>query len=246
MDISVIIPAYNEEDRIGQTLRHTFSYLSRQDYQSEVVVVSDGSDDNTADIARHLGYRRKHVSLKIYEYHPNRGKGYAVRLGMLKGCGTILMFMDADYSVPIENMEKGRRLIRDGCDIAIGSRAVRDSRVIEHQNMLRELSARFYTSVQNHHLGIGYKDTQCGFKFFKKEAAKDLFGKQKLNSVIFDPEILWLAKQAGYRVKEFPVTWRHVENSRIRYDSIKKFLSVFQELFRIKKLHRISDAANRP
>ena len=245
MDISVIIPAYNEEDRIVQTLRHTLSYLSRRDYQSEVIVISDGSDDNTCDVVRHIGSPGENVSLKIFEYHPNRGKGYAVRFGMLKGCGTILMFMDADYSVPIEDMEKGRRLIRDGCDLAIGSRAISDSRVIEHQNMLRELSARFYTSVQNHHLGICYKDTQCGFKFFKKEAAQDLFGKQKLNSVIFDPEILWLAEQAGYRVKEFPVTWRQVENSRIRYDSIKKFLSVFRELFRIKKLHRISDAANR-
>ncbi len=246
MDISVIIPAYNEEDRIVQTLRHTLSYLSRQNYQSEVIVISDGSDDNTRDVVRHLGYRGENVSLKIFEYHPNRGKGYAVRFGMFKGCGTILMFMDADYSVPIEDMEKGRRLIRDGCDIAMGSRAISDSKVVQHQNILRELSAKLYTSVQNHHLGIDYKDTQCGFKFFKKEVARELFGKQMLNSVIFDPEILWLAQQAGYRVKEFPVTWRHVENSRIQYDSIKKFLFVFRELFRIKKLHSMSDVVNRP
>ncbi|MDP7076945.1 MAG: glycosyltransferase family 2 protein [Desulfobacterales bacterium] len=238
MELSVIIPAYNEEDRIVRTLKNIFSYLNRQKYQSEVIVVSDGSTDNTKDVAERMFDSGKTVSIKVFEYHPNRGKGYAVRFGIMKGCGSLLMFMDADYSVPMADVEKGRKLIADGYDIAIGSRSVVNSRVIRHQNFLREISAKLYTFIQNRYLGIRYKDTQCGFKLFKNKVATALFEKQKLDSVIFDPEILWLAKQQQFKVGEFPVWWSHVENSRIQYDSLKKSLFVFQELFRIKRLHK--------
>ena len=238
MELSVIIPAYNEEDRIVRTLTNTFSYLNRQRYQSELIVVSDGSTDNTKQVAERMSDSEKNVSLKVLEYHPNRGKGYAVRSGIMKGCGSLLMFMDADYSVPMADVEKGKKLIADGYDIAIGSRAMAGSRVIRHQIILREISAKFYTFIQNHYLGIRYKDTQCGFKLFKNKVATALFEKQKLDSVIFDPEILWLAKQQRFKVGEFPVKWSHVENSRIQYDSLKKSLFVFQELFKIKRLQR--------
>ena len=238
MELSVIIPAYNEEDRIVRTLKNTFSYLNRQKYQSEVIVVSDGSTDNTKDVAERMFDSGKTVSIKVFEYHPNRGKGYAVRFGIMIGCGSLLMFMDADYSVPMADVEKGRKLIADEYDIAIGSRSIVNSRVIRHQNFLREISAKLYTFIQNRYLGIRYKDTQCGFKLFKNKVATALFEKQKLDSVIFDPEILWLAKQQQFKVGEFPVWWSHVENSRIQYDSLKKSLFVFQELFRIKRLHK--------
>jgi hypothetical protein len=109
--------------------------------------------------------------------------------------------------------------------------------VADHQNFFRELSAKFYTLIQMVYLGIFYKDTQCVFKIFTRDAARRLFRLQKLHSVIFDPEILWLAKKAGLKVAEFPVMWRHVGNSRIQYDSLKKSIFVFQELFRIRKLH---------
>ncbi|MDP7418190.1 MAG: glycosyltransferase, partial [Desulfobacterales bacterium] len=201
-------------------------------------VVSDGSTDNTKDVAERMFDSGKTVSIKVFEYHPNRGKGYAVRFGIMKGCGSLLMFMDADYSVPMADVEKGRKLIADGYDIAIGSRSIVNSRVIRHQNFLREISAKLYTFIQNRYLGIRYKDTQCGFKLFKNKVATALFEKQKLDSVIFDPEILWLAKQQQFKVGEFPVWWSHVENSRIQYDSLKKSLFVFQELFRIKRLHK--------
>jgi len=237
MKLSIVIPAYNEADRIVGTLTQTLAYLERQDYPSEVIVVSDGSSDETCKVADgfHPG---GNIALKTLEYHPNRGKGYAVRYGMLRGDGDIIMFMDADYSVPIEALENGLALIREGFDAAIASRALSDSVVVQHQNFLRELSARLYTLIQNYHLGIRYPDTQCGFKIFTAAAARNLFARQKLDSVIFDPEILWLAKQNGFKVAQFPVVWRHAENSRIQYDSLKKSLFVFQELFRIKKLHR--------
>jgi dolichyl-phosphate beta-glucosyltransferase len=236
MKLSIIIPAYNEADRIVGTLTHTLAYLERQDYPSEVVVVSDGSKDETREVAG--GFQTGgRVVTKVLEYHPNRGKGYAVRYGMLRGSGDILMFMDADYSVPMEAVEKGLVLIREGFDITIASRALSGSVVTQHQNFFRELSAKLYTAIQNFHLGIRYPDTQCGFKIFTARAAQTLFAQQKLDSVIFDPEILWLAKQNGFKVAQFPVVWRHAENSRIQYDSLKKSLFVFQELFRIKKLH---------
>jgi dolichyl-phosphate beta-glucosyltransferase len=243
--LSIIIPSYNEEDRIVTTLEQTLSYLGGQAYESEVIVVSDGSTDRTGEVVRGF-VPPENVSLRFTEYHPNRGKGYAVRWGMLRGAGDRLLFMDADFSVPIQELEKGLRLIDDGADAAIGSRAVSGSVVTRHQNFFRELSAKFYTFIQNRFLGFTYKDTQCGFKIFSAETARVLFEKQKLDSVIFDPEILWLAKTAGFKVVEFPVQWRHVGDSRIQYDSIKKSLFVFQELFKIRKLHRAPKILKEP
>ncbi len=238
MHLSVIIPAYNEADRIVETLTHSISYLNRQEYKSEILVVSDGSTDPTRDVAEKFSRSAGRVLLKVHEYRPNRGKGYAVRYGMLRGSGDIRMFMDADNAVPIEALEEGMRLLNGGSDIAIGSRAIAGSLVEVHQNLFREVSAKVYTFIQNLYLGINYKDTQCGFKIFRAQAAHALFEKQRLDSVIFDPEILWLAARNGFKVEEFPVRWRHIENSRIVYDSLQKSIFVFRELFKIKKLHR--------
>ena len=237
MKISIVIPAYNEEDRIVRTLEQTLAFLSRQNYDSEIIVVSDGSTDNTRSVVESFAAAST-VSLRVVEYFPNAGKGYAVKTGMLAATGDIVMFMDADYAVPIEDMSRGLQYITTGdYDIAIGSRAISGASVVDHQNFFRELSAKLYTLIQTVYLGIFYKDTQCGFKLFTRNAAHTLFSRQKLNSVIFDPEILWLARRQGFRVAQFPVAWRHVGNSRIQYDSLKKSLFVFQELFRIRRLH---------
>jgi len=235
--LSIVIPAYNEEDRIIYTLEKSLAYLNTREYNSEILVVSDGSTDNTASVVKGFGSGQK-VRLEFLEYHPNKGKGYAVRYGMLRGTYDIVMFMDADYSVEMPEVEKGINLIEEGADIAIASRTNAGSIVSQHQNFFRELSAKLYTFIQSLFLGIHYKDTQCGFKLFKKETAENLFSKQLLDSVIFDPEILWLAKNEGSTVKEFPVKWTHMEDSRIQYDSLRKSLFVFEELFRIKKLHK--------
>lgn len=236
MKLSIIIPAFNEEDRIVRTLENTLFYLKSQKYRSEIVVVSDGSTDRTKEVVEDFK-AKEGISLKFLEYHPNRGKGYAVRFGMLRGGGNFVMFMDADYSVPIEEVERGFALLNAGYDIAIASRAASESVIKHHQNFFRKFSSRFYRLIQYLYLGIHFKDTQCGFKIYKKKVARELFSNQKIESVIFDPEILWLAKHSGFSVGEFPVEWSHVEGSRIQYDSIKKSLFVFQELFRIKKLH---------
>lgn len=234
--LSVIIPAYNEHDRIIPTLTHTIAYLRSQPYTSEIIVVSDGSRDETAQVAKRFS-APENIRVCVLEYHPNRGKGYAVRYGMLKSSGKIVMFMDADYAVPMEYCQKGLALIEADYDIAIASRAITGAKIQDHQNLLRKLSAKVYTFIQNRYLGIPYPDTQCGFKFFTRKAAHALFSKQKLNSVIFDPEILWLAKKENFKVAQFPVAWRHVADSRIQYDNIGKSLFVFQELLSIKRIH---------
>jgi dolichyl-phosphate beta-glucosyltransferase len=242
--LSVIIPAYNEQDRILPTLENTIAYLDHRNYPSEIVVVSDGSRDNTALAAKNFR-SSAHVQIQVLEYHPNRGKGYAVRYGMLRGRGRIVMFMDADYAVPMEYCERGLATIGQGFDIAIASRAIEGAEIRQHQNVFRKLSARIYTFIQNIYLGIHFPDTQCGFKFFTRRATQSLFSLQKLDSVIFDPEILWLARKKGFRVGQFPVQWRHVADSRIQYDNLRKSLFVFRELFRIKQLHRGSRAFQR-
>ncbi len=237
MKLTVVIPAYNEEDRIVGTLDQSLAYLGQQPYESEVLVVSDGSTDGTGKVAASFA-PPPGVSLRLLEYHPNRGKGYAVRYGMRRAQGDVVLFMDADYSVPMEEVEKGLGLIEKGFDIAIASRTMAGSKIRARQNFFRELSARIYTLVQIAYLRIPYRDTQCGFKLFTRRAARRLFPRQRLDSVIFDPEILWLARQCGFSVAEFPVHWTHVGDSRIQYDSLRKSLFVFQELFRIRGLHR--------
>ncbi len=236
MKLSIVIPAYNEQDRIMLTLEQTVEYLATQDYESEVVVVSDGSSDDTVKVARNYA-RKGGPEVRALEYHPNRGKGYAVQYGMTRAKGDRVLFMDADYAVPIEEITKAHALLDQGADIAIASRALPGSVVEKHQNFPRMVSSKIYNLVQQLTLGIKYPDTQCGFKMFTREASQTLFSRQKLSSVIFDPEILWLAKNQGYKVGQFPVVWSHVEDSRIVYDSIGKSLFVFKELFRIRKLH---------
>lgn len=234
--ISIVIPAYNESDRIIPTIEKSLSYLSGKKLSAELIVVSDGSKDDTVKVVRSFS-PPENVSIRAIEYFPNRGKGYAVKTGMLSAKGDVIMFMDADYSVPLEYLDTALNYLESGYDIAIASRAVEGAVVVRHQNLLREMSGKIYTLIQNAYLGLNYQDTQCGFKVFSSKTVKSLFGSQKLASVIFDPEILWLAGRKGFKVAEFPVEWTHMENSRIQYDSIDKFLFVFKELFRIKKVH---------
>ena len=236
MKLSIVIPAYNEEDRIVSTLERSLAYLEGRSYSSEIVVVSDGSSDGTVAAANGFS-PGKNVTIQALEYHPNRGKGYATRYGMLRASGDLIMFMDADYSVPMNMADTAMDLIRRGHDIAIASRAVSGAVVTSGQGFFRALSGKMYTLLQNLHLGISYKDTQCGFKMFTRTAARTLFSQSLLNSVIFAPEILWMAKKKGFKTAEFPVTWTHHEDSRIQYDSVEKFLFIFRELFSIKKRH---------
>lgn len=237
MKLSIVVPAYNEEDRIRITLSETLAWLAERNLGAEVLVVSDGSRDATRSVVENFPVPEGLV-LRCLEYFPNRGKGHAVRYGMLRAQGECILFMDADYSVPADFIHTAMNLIAEGADIAMASRALPGAAITKHQRPLRELSGKLYTLVQNAWLGLDYPDTQCGFKLFTRRACQDLFSRQKLNSVIFDPEILYLARRRGYRVAQFPVVWTHQEDSRIQYDTLGKTLSVFSELFRIRRLHK--------
>jgi dolichyl-phosphate beta-glucosyltransferase len=233
--LSIIIPAYNEGDRICEALGPTIAYLQAQAYGSEIIVVSDGSRDNTRTVAE--GFRSSFPNLRVLEYFPNHGKGCAVRTGMLAAQGERVLFMDADYAVPIRYVEQAFQVLDAGNDVAIGSRGATGAHMNNRQSPLREFASRMYTTVQNRWIKVNFLDTQCGFKMYTRRAAQLLFAQQKLNSVIFDGELLFLAQRAKLKVGEFAVEWTHHPDSRITYN-LWKSLQVFSELFKIRWLHR--------
>jgi dolichyl-phosphate beta-glucosyltransferase len=235
--LSIVIPCYNEEGRLPRTLQKTVEYFARRDRTVEIIVVNDGSNDNTLSAAnRALEKLPPNITYSIVDYSPNVGKGLAVKQGMLGANGERVLFMDADYSVPMEDIEKADRLLDTGVDVAIGSRALDDTVLLERQSFLREKMAKVFGLVQRTWLGLKLMDTQCGFKLFTAEASRAIFSEVKLTSVIFDGEVLWLAQKLGYTVQEFPVQWTHDPDSRITYTP-KKAIKVFLDMLRIPSLH---------
>jgi dolichyl-phosphate beta-glucosyltransferase len=213
--LSIVIPAYNEEDRIGRTLTETFDYLNRQNYSSEVIVVNDGSSDHTVEAVRKfeslVGGR-----LRLIENPGNRGKGYSVRNGMLKADGEIALFFDADLATPTSEIVKVVSPVADGrYDVVFGSRALDRSLIGTHQSFFRETVGRTGNLIQFAFTGLSFKDTQCGFKAFRREAAQSVFRLQRIDGFGFDPEILFIAKKQGWRLLETPVRWNHVEGSKL-------------------------------
>jgi glycosyltransferase involved in cell wall biosynthesis len=221
--LSIIIPAYNEENRIGKTLDETFRFLDGQSFDSEVIVVNDGSRDRTREVVN--GYLSSRLvsgdqtgrsQLRLLDNPGNRGKGYSVRSGMLDGRGEILLFYDADLSTPLSEVEKVLKPIsEDRYDVVIGSRALDRSLIGTHQSNLRELIGRIGNLVQYIFTGLRFRDTQCGFKAFRREAAERIFPLQQIEGFGFDPEILFIASRQKWRVLEVAVRWNHVEGSKV-------------------------------
>src|SRR5262245_28779524 len=213
--LSIVIPAYNEENRIGRTLTETFDYLDRQNYSSEVIVVNDGSTDHTADEVRKFE-RRAGGGLRLVENPGNRGKGYSVRNGMLNADGEIALFYDADLATPTSEIVKVVGPIAEGrYDVVFGSRALDRNLIMTHQSRFRETLGRGANLVQFALTGLRFKDTQCGFKAFRRDAAQSVFRLQRIDGFGFDPEILFIAKKQGWRLLETPVLWNHVEGSKL-------------------------------
>ena len=213
--LSIVIPAYNEENRIGWTLTETFDYLDRQSYTSEVIVVNDGSTDHTAETVRNFESRAA-GRLRLVENPGNRGKGYSVRNGMLQAAGAIALFFDADLATPTSEIVKVvEPIARGDYDVVFGSRAIDRSLIGTHQSPVRELIGRAGNLIQFAFTGLKFKDTQCGFKAFRREAAQSVFRLQRIDGFGFDPEILFIAKKQGWRLLETPVRWNHVEGSKL-------------------------------
>jgi glycosyltransferase involved in cell wall biosynthesis len=213
--LSIVIPAYNEENRIGRTIIETFDYLDKQNYSSEVIVVNDGSTDHTVEAVRSFE-RRTGGRLRLIENPGNRGKGYSVRNGMLKADGAIALFFDADLATPTSEIVKVVGPIAEGrYDVVFGSRALDRSLIGTHQSFFRETVGRAGNLIQFALTGLRFKDTQCGFKAFRREAAQSVFRLQQIDGFGFDPEILFIAKKQRWRLLETPVRWNHIEGSKL-------------------------------
>jgi dolichyl-phosphate beta-glucosyltransferase len=225
---SIIIPAYNEGARLGATLERVLAYAAERRWDAEVIAVNDGSRDNTAEIVR--SYVQKNPQLRLLENPGNRGKGYSVRSGMLHAQGEILLFSDADLSSPIEEAEKLFAALKNGADIAIGSRWLRSDLQTQRQPLHRQLFGRVFNLLLRMILGLNFKDTQCGFKAFTRLAADTIFPLQNIERWGFDPELLYLAKKFKFKVVEVPVAWAHREGTRINplRDGTKMFLEMLK------------------
>ena len=225
---SIVIPAYNESARLGATLDKVLGYVHAQKWDAEIIVVNDGSRDNTAEIVR--TFAAKDSIIRLVENPGNRGKGYSVRNGMLNAHGRIVLFSDADLSSPIEEAPKLLRALDDGADIAIGSRWLRAETQTQRQPLHRQLFGRIFNLMLRVTLGLHFKDTQCGFKAFKKPAVDAIFPLQKIERWGFDPEILFLARKFKFKVQEIPVAWGHSGGTRINplLDGSRMFLEMLR------------------
>lgn len=234
MEISVIIPAYNEEGRITGTLGRIWNYFKNKKIDFEMVIVDDGSTDNTEKIVKDFAQDKDNV---IYvKMDKNRGKGAAIKKGVLSSCGKYILFSDADLSTPIEEFEKLYRYIKEGYDVVIGTRRVKSSNVVKKQPFLR----RFFGTGFIYLVKIMFPslskitDFTCGFKLFDGQKGKKIFYLQKIERWGFDVEILLIAKILNYRIKQVPVTWRDLRRSKVNLK--KDIIRSFSDLIKIKKM----------
>ena len=225
--LSIVIPAYNEEARLPATLDRVLAWLDRQQLEfRELIVVDDGSSDRTTAVAE------SRAGVRLLRNPGNRGKGYAVRHGMLEARGEWVLYSDADLSAPIEDATiLYKAAAESGAQIAIGSRALDRSLVSVHQSSFREWSGRAFNVIMRAVTGLKFRDTQCGFKLYRGDAAKAVFSRQKLDGFSFDVEDLYLAKQAGLRAIEVPVHWANVEGTKV---SMGQGIKSFADLLKIR------------
>jgi dolichyl-phosphate beta-glucosyltransferase len=224
---SIVIPAYNERARIIGALDAVVSCVRDRHWDAEIIVVNDGSTDETADLVRDFACQAPEV--RIMENPTNCGKGFSVRNGLIHAHGEIVMFTDADLSAPIEEAERLFAAIEtDGTDIAIGSRWLASSRQTHRQPLYRQFFGRCFNALTRAVMRLPYADTQCGFKAFTRQAAQTVFQLQTIERWGFDPEILFIARKRHYKVKEVPVSWAHDARSRISY--LRDGLQMLKEL----------------
>jgi glycosyltransferase involved in cell wall biosynthesis len=228
---SIIIPAYNEAERIGASLDRILSYIAESRWSAEIIVVNDGSRDNTSQVVQE--YSRRNPIIRVLENPGNRGKGYSVRNGMLNASGQVLLFTDADLSSPIEEANKLFSVIESGeADVAIGSRYLQSELQTRKQPLHRRMLGRAFNMALRTILGLSYVDTQCGFKAFNRKAVTTIFPNMKIERWGFDPEILFLARRYGLRVAEVPVSWAHDHRSKI--SPLRDGTRMLGELLRIR------------
>ena len=240
---SAVIPAYNEEARIGESLRLTIEYLERCAPESELIVINDGSTDATGAIAREALAPAK-IQTRLLENFPNRGKGAAVRKGLLASEKPIGLFFDADLSTPLDQTPKVIEPIARGeVDIAFGSRALDRSLIGQHQSWRREQGGRVFNVVVRLATGLPFWDTQCGFKAFRLDVCRPILEAARIAGFAFDVELLYLAYRSDLRLREVPVRWNHSEGSKIEF--VRDSLRMLGEVMALRKSARLASGSAR-
>lgn len=232
--LSFIIPAYNEKSRISASLEKALDFFSIQSFQTEIIVVNDGSTDNTSELVRGISGTNT-VLVKLIEQPRNIGKGAAVRRGMLDARGLYRLFSDADFSTPVYETSRILQCLNNGAEICIGSRGIDTSLVKKHQPFYREFIGNQFNVVIQALFTPGINDTQCGFKGFSARAAQEIFSRASLDGFAFDVEILYIARRLGYHIEEIAVEWYNDERSTVGF---RHAWSIIRELLTIKRLHR--------
>lgn len=235
--LSLVIPAYNEAARLGKTLTQVLAYLQAQPYSSEIIVVDDGSTDDTVHVIESIfAVKGNNIPTRLISYPVNQGKGYAVRKGLLAAEGTIAVFSDADLSTPISELPKLLEPIVDNqFDVVFGSRALDRSLIGVHQSWMREQSGRFFNLVMQMATGLPYTDTQCGFKAFRLDACRPIIEGAVLNRFGFDVELLYLSHLAGLRLREQAVRWDDAAGSKV---GLLSGINGFRELRQLRNRAR--------
>src|SRR5215469_6797743 len=225
IELSIVIPSYNEEKRLPATLERIAAYIKGSGRNTEVIVVDDGSTDRTAEVSK--GYAGKIENLRVVANGRNRGKGFSVKHGSMVAQGEIVLFTDADLSAPIEEADKLLAKM-DEYDVAIGSRAVNRALIEVHESKFREFAGIVFNKIVRIILRLPFVDTQCGFKAFRREKCKIIFEQQTIERFGFDPELLYLARHHGLCIVEVAVRWAHSPATKINMwrDSLQMFLDV--------------------
>ena len=225
-ELSIVIPSFNEERRLPATLERIANYIREKRPSTEVIVVDDGSTDQTAAVAE--SWRDRIPALRVLANGGNRGKGYSVRHGSLDALGDVVLFTDADLSAPIKEAEKLLAALQT-YDVAIGSRAVDRSLIEVHESPFREFAGIIFNRIVRVALGLPFVDTQCGFKAFRRERCRIVFEQQTIERFGFDPELLYLARHHGLSIVEVPVRWAHSPATKVNMmrDSVQMFLDIF-------------------
>jgi dolichyl-phosphate beta-glucosyltransferase len=234
-DLSVIVPAYNEAGRISPSLTRILDYLRAQTYTWELLVVDDGSRDQTVAIVGELLDGLPQA--RLISYQPNRGKGFAVRTGVLAARGRWIVFLDADLSTPPEEIEKALPYLQQGYDMVIGSRALPDSQIDRRPPLYRRLATAIFDLVKHALVGLWqFSDTQCGFKAYRESAVRPLYERAVIDRFMFDVEILYLAERRKLKVYEMPVRWADAAGSKV--ELFEGAYNMIKDLLRIRWVHR--------
>jgi dolichyl-phosphate beta-glucosyltransferase len=228
--LSLIVPAYNEADRLPDTIQRIRKHSRSWNFPFEVTVVVEPSEDRTLVLAENAV--KSWIDLRVLTHHEKRGKGFAVRSGMLRARGDLIFFTDADLSTPLEDLDAALALFAHdrSIDLIVGNRMHPQSQILQRQNVSRERMGKVFNRIVQTLTGLRIRDTQCGFKGFRNRAAKEIFGRQRIDGFSFDVEVLLLARAMGFAIAELPVHWTNSEASHVRpvHDSTQMFFDVIR------------------